>query len=78
MTQAEFIESHGSEAWDQLVKPLKQRPKAPAIDSLEHIEAAHGNTLVHTDIGFVLRQLGFEKNSLLAAKEEIARLRAVQ
>lgn len=80
MTQLEFVERHGLEAWHARVKPLKEIPVSLAnMETFEAELACNANRIIDADIRYVLQQLGLDaQDSLLAAKAEIAHLRKVK
>lgn len=65
MRRDEFIEIHGEEVWDRLIKPRKEKVMPPHIRS-------NANIIAHGNIGVVLDLMGFKENSLLKAKEQVS------
>lgn len=68
MRQDEFVEVHGQEAWNWLVKPTQERGRAER----DHVNGDHANIIVHAEIMKALRSHGISNVlGLLQAPEAI-------
>lgn len=74
MTQDEFVELHGTEAWERLVKPAQDAARTSARETKCDrctVHACHANTLADCDVRMVLKLLGLKSGGILEAKKEI-------
>jgi hypothetical protein len=65
MTRDEFVELHGEEAWEKLVKPVQDNPRA------SHEQRQNANVLGHAEVMGVLKLLGLKVSGLKEARRLI-------
>lgn len=65
MTRDEFVELHGEEAWEKLVKPVQDNPRSGVE------QRQNANVLGHAEVMGVLKLLGLRVSGLKEARRLI-------
>lgn len=71
MTKDEFVELHGEEAWNSLVRPVQEYAEGCTCHRCM-VQRNNANVLAHTTVGQVLRLLGIAENTLKGAQKNLA------